>query len=89
MNGRKITLADGTVYDEGECGFADGVLWCYLPTGIDLTQAFMSFANPEKTSTIVFSYGEMSDTYNGFTDMQGIMKTYDGKVNVSLKRAAN
>lgn len=89
MSGRKIILADGTEYDKGECGYADGVLWCYLPTGIGLAKAFLDFSSHGKTETIVFTYGEMSDTYNGFTDLQGLMKTYDGKINVSLKRPAD
>lgn len=86
MNGRKITLADGTEYQEGECGYADGVLWCYLPTAVNFTEAFLNFNDPEKTATITFTYGEMTDTHEGFTDLQAIMKTFDGKINVSLKK---
>lgn len=89
MNGRYTELADGTKYQGAECGYSEGVLWCFIPGGADFLQVFQDFANPEKTSRIEFHYGEMTDEYTGFTDFRGAMKNLDGKISVQLRKGAD
>lgn len=88
MEGRKIILADETEYPGGECGYADGVLWCYLPAGTDIAKVFSDFSNPEKTAQITFDYTLEIITYENHTDFRGLWKDTDGKIDVCLKKGA-
>lgn len=88
MSERYIKLADGTIYENGECGYADGILWCYLPVGTDMKTAFADFSEPTKTEHIVFHYGVMESEYDGFTDIRLCMIGYDGDVRVQLFKGA-
>ena len=74
---RRLILADGTVLDKSECGYADGRLWCFLKN-ISIDEAFQIFSDPEKTRTIIFEYGmgpEIAKTeYNGYISIVTIVK---------------
>lgn len=85
MEGRKIVLADETELLESECGYSDGILWCFLKD-VDIMSAFRIFANKEKTRTIKFVFGESEITYENFTELTSVSLTYDGDVNVSLRK---
>lgn len=87
MDGRFLTLADETVIDGGEAGYSQGFLWCYF-AGFTLQQAALMFFDTEKTSRIEFHYGEMVDTYEGFTDCICLTIDVDGKISVGLKKGA-
>lgn len=89
MSGRYLVLADNTTYDGGECGYAEGVLWCYLPPGTDMKQAFLDFSDTTKTERIVFHYGEMQSEYEHFTDMRLCMIDYDGQVKIQLMKGSD
>lgn len=84
MEGRRIILNDGSTFD-GNCGYADGYLWCYL---INITdqEDISVFLNPEAISLIIYQYGEMEDRYTGF-DFYMMQKTEAG-YNVCLKKGA-
>ena len=72
--GRRLLLNDGTVFENGECGEWEGNLWCTIPdTTIIVVSA--KFTDPDATKKIVFEYGEMSDTYKGYTNVTVIMKS--------------
>lgn len=88
MEGRKIILADETEYPGGECGYADGVLWCYLPAGTDVSKAFADFTNPVKTVRIIFDYTLESVSYENQTDFRGLWIDTDGKIKVCMKKGA-
>ena len=75
--GRRIILKDGTTFEDSGCGYADGFLWCYI-TGLTLQDVVQTMMNPEKTVKIVYEYGEMSDTYEGFTNMFLIRQSETG-----------
>lgn len=75
MNGRRLKFANGITWEGTECGCADGVLWLFL-YGVTLMQALPVITNPEATREITFEYGEMSDTYTGYTHLTAI--TEDG-----------
>ena len=84
MDGQRITLNDGTVIDNGSAGLSSGFLWLYLP-GYTIQQAAAVAFDPTKTAIIVFEYGEMSDTYNGYTTCTQIAES-DGVASVCLTK---
>ena len=71
MDGQRITLNDGTIIDGGSAGCSEGFLWLYLP-GYTIQQAAAIAFDTDKTAVIVFDYGEMSDTYEGYTNCTSI-----------------
>lgn len=85
MTGRRLILADGTKIENGEAGYADGLLWLYK-TGYTLAEAAAVFTDPEMTWVIRFRYGEMEDRYDGFTDCRAIRTDPDGNVSVCMKK---
>ena len=85
MEGRRIILNDGTTLEGGEAGYSQGFLWIYLH-GYTMMQAAMLFFDPEKTARIVFQYGEMENTYEGFTNCININIDVDGRLSVCMTR---
>lgn len=75
-NGQRLILADGTVLEDCQAGLADGFLWCWI-TNMSMAEAAQIFLDPAKTRTIVFEYGEMSDTFDGFTQCINMMVRQD------------
>lgn len=73
MSDRRLILKDGTVMEEGECGYSRNHLWCWVK-GITMAEAFAIFSNPDKTSEIRFQYGSTEDTYTGFTELTAVQK---------------
>jgi hypothetical protein len=51
-----------------------------------MMQTAMTFLDPAKTGRIVYEYGEMADTYEGFTNCTNLFIDNDGKVSVCLTR---
>ena len=88
MEGRKIVFSDGTEIADGECGFSNGVLWCYN-VGTNFLQVATQFSDPAKTASITFVYGEMQDVYEGYTDVIAVMTQFDGTLKVALRKGAN
>lgn len=84
MDKRKITLNDGSTFN-GNCGYADGYLWCYL-LGVESPEEVAVFLNPDAISVIIYQYGDMEDRYTGFV-FNVIQKTESG-YNVCLKKGA-
>ena len=87
-DGRRLILNDGTTIENGEAGFAEGFLWLRLP-GYTMQQAASIFFDSSKTERIVFEYGEMTDTYDGFTVCVNINVNIDGMASVCLVRGTN
>lgn len=85
--GQRLILNDGTVIEDGRAGYAQGFLWCYF-SGFTIQQAAMLFFDPEKTAKIVFQFGEMEDTYEGFTNCTTVTIDVDGFVSVCLTKGA-
>lgn len=85
MEGRQLTLNDGTIIPGGEAGYSQGNLWMWFD-GYTLQQAAAMFFDPEKTERIVFQYGEMQDAYEDFTDCTVLQIDVDGRVSVCMKR---
>ena len=70
----RVTLNDGTIFEDSQCGYAEHTLWLWLK-GITFAQAFAAFSDPEKTKTILFQYGNQEETYTGFTEINLIQKS--------------
>ena len=86
MEGQRLILNDGTVIEDGRAGYSQGFLWLYF-SGYTLQQAAMMFMDPAKTEKIIFQYGEMEDTYNGFTECRNLMIDADGDISVCMTKA--
>lgn len=87
-HGRRLILADGTVLEDGECGCSGGMLWCWI-RGTTLREAAEIFLDAGKTARIVFEYGGMSDTYEGFTECAALTADEDGSVTAGLRRSTD
>lgn len=87
MEGRRLILADGTTIENGEAGYSSGYLWLWMP-GMTLPEAAGIFLDPEKTKKVTFEYGEMADTYEGYTTCTHLSVT-DGKVTVCMSKGGN
>lgn len=87
MEGRRLILNNSTVIENGECGYAQGNLWCWF-TGYTLQQAATLFLDPSLTSHIVYQYGDMQDAFDGFTNCVSLQVDIDGRVSVCLTKGA-
>ena len=83
--GRRLILADQTTIENGRCGYSDGHLCCWF-TGYSMQSAAMIFFDPNKTNRIVFEFGEMSNTYENFTNCINLMIDSDGIISVVMTR---
>ena len=84
--GRRLMLNDGTTIENGEAGYSSGYLWLWAP-GMTMPEAAALFLDPGKTEKIVFEYGDMADTYEGYTTCTHL-STVDGKVTICLAKGA-
>ena len=85
MEGTRLILNDGTIIENGRAGLDSGFLWLYLP-GYTMQDAAAIAFNYQKMERIEFQYGEMSDTYSGFTTCRGILAR-EGEIAVCMTRA--
>lgn len=87
---KRLILADGTVLDDCECGYADKQLWCYLRK-LTFNQVFQLFSDPELTKEIIFEYGiegnPVVETYSGFTNIKNISRR-ELTIDVCLEKEA-
>ena len=88
MEGRRLILNGDIVLEDCWAGYAEGFLWCYL-NGYTIQQAAGMFFDPSNTEHIEFQYGEMSDSYDGFTNCIRLMSETGGMVSVCLLRGAD
>lgn len=86
MKGRRLILNDDTVIENGEAGLSSANnLWVWF-TGRTMMEAAAIFFNPGKTERIIFQYGEMEDTYEGYTNCTNINIDANGMMHVCLTR---
>jgi hypothetical protein len=76
---------DGTTIENGSCGYAGGKVWCWVK-GFTMPQAAAIFFDPQKTGKIVFEYGQMSDTFEGYTNCINLFIDTDGQISACLIR---
>lgn len=69
-----IVLADGTILEGSECGYADHNLWCMLK-GMTFAEAFTAFSDTSKTSKIQYTLLNKKYTYIGFTELTLIQQS--------------
>ena len=83
MEGVRLILNDQTIIENGSAGYSAGSLWLYF-TGYTMMEIAQIFCDPGKTSHIVFQYGEMQDTYDGFTSCINMSIDIDGNASGCL-----
>ena len=76
---------DGTTIENGSCGYAGGKVWCWVK-GFTMQDAAAIFFDPQKTGKIVFEYGQMSDTFEGYTNCINLFIDTDGQISACLIR---
>lgn len=84
--GRRIVMADGTIYEGAEIGYAGGVIWCYLKN-TTIIDAFADFSDADKTEHLVFQYGEMQDEYTGYTVLTAMVQS-ENDAQIELRKGA-
>lgn len=87
MDGVRIRLADGTVFEGGTAGLSGGSLWLYV-SGDSMPALAAVFCDDWKTNRIVFEYGEMAERYEGYTDCRVISIEDNGRASVCMKKPA-
>ena len=70
----ELRLKNGTVFENGECGFADGKLWCWLKD-VTFAEAFAAFSDSYNISEIHYRHIDKETIYYGFNDIDVIRKT--------------
>ena len=82
----ELQLKNGTVFEDGECGFADGKLWCWV-RGVSFAEAFAAFSDSDNISEIRYKHVTKETIYYGFNDIDVIRKTeYEpGKYSIDLR----
>ena len=69
-----IVLADGTILEGSECGYADRTLWCMLKN-MTFAEAFTAFFDKNKTNRIEYFILGKKYTYIGFTELTMIKQS--------------
>lgn len=85
MSGRRLILNSNITIENGTAGCSDGSLWLYF-AGYTLQEAATMLFDPANTASIVFQYGEMEDTYEGYTNIRILSVDTDGNISVCLKK---
>lgn len=83
MEGLRLILNNKIIIENGSAGYSGGFLWLYF-AGYTLPEAGAIFFDPSNTAKIVFQYGDMEDTYDGFTVCTNLMIDSDGSISVCL-----
>ena len=84
---RNLKLNDGTTLVVGMCGAAGNYLWIDV-YGKRLVECALLFDNPELTTRMEYTYGEMAketEIYVGFTSLE-YLKTEDDHVKVAMRK---
>ncbi len=81
--GVRLIMADDTVIENGRAGETEGRLWCIFPG--TMMDAFGIFFNPAKTSVIRFQYGDMEESWEGYTNCTNIF-TMDNEAHVCMRK---
>lgn len=83
---QKLILADGTEFENGSCGYAEKILWCYIKDYESENAVLLNFMDKSKTASITFEYGGNADVYEGFTCFRGFFIDEDGEFHIQLRR---
>lgn len=84
MTGRRLIFSNDQEIENGEAGLSGDILHLWIPdmTMIEVAQIVL---DPAKTLQIRFQYGQMEDTYDGYTECRGIAID-DGQIAVRMAR---
>ena len=65
-----IKLANGAEYPVKWCGMSSGILIAELMNNtMTMVEVATAFSDAEATATITYQYGEMTDVYEGYTQL--------------------
>ena len=73
MDGHRIVLNDGSAYENGRAGYSGGLLWLWFP-GLEFWEVCDIARDADKMRRVVFQYGDMEETYEGFTTCTGVLQ---------------
>lgn len=84
-----IQLDNGAEYPVRWCGVSGGILIAELTDdAMTMTEAATAFSDAEATAKITFQYGDMSDVYEGYTQLILIQdqRWQEGGIMIQLRR---
>ena len=64
-----ITLNNGAEYHVKWCGLSSGIIVAELLDDMTMVEAATAFSDAEATRSITYHYGEMSTTYEDYTQL--------------------
>lgn len=67
-----IETASGRAHSVDMCGAADGFLHIVILDGASFAAVVREFGNPENTGRIVYRFGEMETTHEGYTVLTNV-----------------
>lgn len=76
MEGQRLILSDRTIIENGHAGLSSGFLWLWLP-GWSMTDTAQKAFNPATVQSIIYQYGDMEDTFTGYTVCMNLMQQDD------------
>ena len=82
----RLTLNDGTAFDSIFCAARGNVLTLSIMTALSFLDVTALFGDPAKSGTIIFTYGEMQDVHEGFTDLFMVNGATAGQYLISLRK---
>ena len=82
MEGQRLILMNGRVIENARAGLASGFLWLWIP-GITMVEGAEIAFDPEAVQHIIYQYGDMEDTFDGFTVCRNLMDD-DGEIAIRL-----
>ena len=85
---RKVILNNGAEFEADWCGAANGALHVDVIGDQTIPELTAAFSDPEATAHIVFEYGEMADTFDGYTHLSRVAEGAwrDGATLVTLTK---
>ena len=85
---QKLILNDGTELENSYACETLENLFLYIKNGMNMMQVFMLLYDPNKTDRIIYTSGDMTSEYTGFTVVQTIDTGVGGLVCATMRRNA-
>lgn len=82
---QKLTLTDGTVYENSRALESSDMLYVYVKDGSDIRKVGLDFLKPKKVREIKFTYGDAEIVFSGYTEVT-LLKDEGTFISVILKK---
>lgn len=87
MTDTKLTLNDGTVFENGSHALKSyNTLYIYVTDGTGIKGVFDAFIDPEKTAHIEYNYYGAALSFDGFTKLIAVRDEGHGLVTAVLEK---